>query len=324
VIPGFVVMGRMEGAHLTLRDDLKSNSENKAIQSDPRCEECLLQLSEDVIGMVGEKARVHADHIRSETKRIMAHAKRIGWTSPETANEILRLIRGVSGIADPYETVKSKEMAQAKAVFSQVKGRMGTDLRSLTNLAVLGNSLDFFRNADEALAGVAEQAGGDLVYFHDDLDRLQAFLMNDPGLVLYLTDNSGEIFFDLPLFQHIQGLAKRAVMVVKGGPALNDLTSAELDSPAIDEMRIEIMDTGTDGAGIDWRHVSKEFASLAAAADLIVAKGMANFETLFFKRLSTPVFFLFRAKCGVVADFLKAPMDGMMALWKDNDPKTIA
>ncbi len=294
------------------------DSKKKAIQSDPRCAACLLKLSEDVITMVGEKAKAHEAHIRSETKRILAHARQKGWTSPETANEILRLIRGVSGIADPYEIVKSKEMAQAKAVFSRAKGRMGNDLRSLTNLAVLGNSLDFFRTADEALADVAQQAGGDLAYFHDDLDRLQDFLMNDPGLVLYLTDNAGEIFFDLPLFQHIQGQAKKAVLVVKGGPALNDLTGAELDSAAIGGMVGETMDTGTDGAGIDWRHVSREFAALAEAADLIVAKGMANFETLYFRRLKTPLFFLFRAKCGVVADFFQAPTDGMMALWKDN------
>jgi uncharacterized protein with ATP-grasp and redox domains len=53
-------------------------------------------------------------------------------------------------------------------------------------------------------------------------------------------------------------------------------------------------------------------------ADLIVAKGMANFETVYFRELSTPVFFLFRAKCQVVADYFRAPMDGMIALWKDN------
>jgi Uncharacterized conserved protein len=40
----------------------------------------------------------------------------------------------------------------------------------------------------------------------------------------------------------------------------------------------ETMDTGTDGAGIDWRHVSPAFWDLVEKADLMVAKGMANFE----------------------------------------------
>lgn len=299
-------------------NDLKLDPRTKPLQPDPRCTNCLLKLSDDVIRMVGGKAITFQGHIRSETKKILADAEKNRWSSPETANEILRVIRKVSGVSDPYKTVKSTEMARAKSVFSEVKDQVGNDLRSFTNLAILGNSLDFFRSPDDALAGVSEQAGNDLVYFHDDLDRLRDFLSNDPGLVLYLTDNAGEVFFDLPLFQSIRSLARKAVLVVKGGPGLNDLTGAELESAAISGMFGETMDTGTDGAGVDWRHVSPAFAALVEGADLIVAKGMANFETVYFRRLSTPVFFLFRAKCHVVADYFKAPMDSMMALWKDN------
>jgi len=299
-------------------NDIKFDPRTKPLQPDPRCSNCLSELSDDVIRMVGGKALAFQEQIRSETKKILADAEKGGWPSPETANEILREIRGVSGVDDPYEKMKSLEMARAREVFSQVKHHVGNDLRSVTNLAVLGNNLDFFRSLDDALAGISEQAGNELVYFHDDLDRLQDFLVKEPGLVLYLTDNAGEVFFDLPLFQYIQNLARRTVLVVKGGPGLNDLTGAELESTAISGMFGETMDTGTDGAGIDWRHVSPAFSSLVGKADLIVAKGMANFETVYFRELSTPVFFLFRAKCQVVADYFKAPVDSMIALWKDN------
>jgi len=267
--------------------------------------------------MVGGKAIDRQKEIRVETKRILAEAEKKGWTSPETANEILRVIRGVSGIADPFNSVKRVEMAQAKSVFEEVKDRVGDDLRSLASLALLGNSFDFFRSAEDAMAGVSEQVGKEWVYFNDDLDRLHHFLLNDPGSVLYLTDNAGEIFFDLPLFQYIQTFARKTVLVPKGGPGLNDLTLEDLESAGIKGMFDEIMDTGTDGAGIDWRHVSRAFAARAERADLIVAKGMANFETVYFHHLATPVFFLFRVKCEVVADYFNAPMDSMMALWKD-------
>ena len=299
-------------------NDLKFDPRIKPLQPDPRCSNCLSELSDDVTRMVGGKALTFQEHIRSETKKILADAENNGWSSPETANEILRVIRGVSGVSDPYETVKAKEMARAESVFSEVKDQIGNDLRSFANLAILGNSLDFFRSLDDALAGISEQAGNELVYFHDDLDRLQDFLVKEPGLVLFLTDNAGEVFFDFPLFQYIQNLARRTVLVVKGGPGLNDLTGVELESVPISGMFGETMDTGTDGAGIDWRHVSPAFSALVGKADLIVAKGMANFETVYFRELSTPVFFLFRAKCQVVADYFKAPMDSMIALWKDN------
>ncbi len=302
-------------------NDLKLDPQIKPLQPDPRCTKCLANLSEDVIRMVGGKALTFEEHIRSETKKILAESEHKGWSSPETANEILRVIRKVSGVEDPYESVKATEMAQAESVFSEVKDRVPNDLRSSANLALLGNSLDFFRRTDDALAGVSEQAGNELVYFHDDLDRLQDFLVKDPGLILYLTDNSGEVFFDFPLFKYIQNRASRAVLVVKGGPGLNDLTRVELESVAIGEMFGETMDTGTDGAGIDWRHVSPAFWDLVEKADLMVAKGMANFETVYFRELSTPVFFLFRAKCHVVAEYFKAPMDSMMALWKGTDQR---
>jgi uncharacterized protein with ATP-grasp and redox domains len=312
----------MEGvirvAILGSSNDIKFDPRTKPLQPDPRCSDCLSELSDDVIRMVGGKALAFQEQIRSETKKILADPEKGGWPSPETANEILREIRGISGVDDPYEKMKSLEMARAKEVFSQVKHHVGNDLRSVTDLAVLGNNIDFFRSMDDALAGISEQAGNELVYFHDDLDRLQDFLVKEPGLVLYLTDNAGEVFFDLPLFQYIQNLALRTVLVVKGGPGLNDLTGAELESTAISGMFGETMDTGTDGAGIDWRHVSPAFSSLVGKADLIVAKGMANFETVYFRELSTPVFFLFRAKCHVVADYFKAPVDSMIALWKHN------
>jgi damage-control phosphatase, subfamily I len=299
-------------------NDLKLDPRIKPLQSHPRCTHCLAKLSEDVTRMVGGKALTFQEHIRSETKRLLTQFEQKGWSSPETANEILRVIRKVSGVADPYKSVKATEMEQAESVFSEVKDQVPNDLRSSVNLALLGNSLDFFRSADDALAGVSEQAGTELVYFHDDLDRLQDFLAKDPGLILYLTDNSGEVFFDFPLFKYIESRASRAVLVVKGGPGLNDLTGVDLESIAMGRMFGETMDTGTDGAGIDWRHVSPAFWGLVEKADLIISKGMANFETVYFRELSTPVLFLFRAKCHVVAEYFKAPMDGMMALWKDN------
>ena len=299
-------------------NDLELDPQTKPLQPDPRCTNCLTKLSEDVIRMVGGKALTFQEHIRAETKKILVESEQKGWSSPETANEILRVIRKVSGVPDPYKAVKETEIAQAESVFREVKDSVADGLRPSANLALLGNSLDFFRSSDDALADVSEQAGNDLVYFHDDLDRLRDFLAKDPGLILYLTDNSGEVFFDWPLFRYIQNRASRTVLVVKGGPGLNDLTRVDLESMSIGGMFRETRDTGTDGAGIDWRHVSPEFWDLVEKADLLVAKGMANFETVYFRAMSTPVFFLFRAKCHVVAEYFKAPMDGMMALWKDN------
>jgi uncharacterized protein with ATP-grasp and redox domains len=78
-----------------------------------------------------------------------------------------------------------------------------------------------------------------------------------------------------------------------------------------------VADTGTDGAGIDWDHVSGEFLDLLASADLIVSKGMANFESLYPRGISVPSFYLFKVKCEPIQNYIQAPAGSFLALWKE-------
>jgi len=208
-------------------------------------------------------------------------------------------------------------MSSAKEIYSHIRDQLGTDLRSCAIAAVLGNSLDFFKNPEKALAEIPTLRKTGLLFFHDDLGRLKTFLSKGPELILYLTDNAGEIYFDLPLYEHLWERARRTVLVVKGGPSLNDLTRAELKLAGLEDRFDEVADTGTDGPGIDWDHVSPEFQDLVFSADLIVSKGMANFETVYPRDLTSPCFFLFRVKCHAVQDYLKAPGDSFCAIWQD-------
>lgn len=101
------------------------------------------------------------------------------------------------------------------------------------------------------------------------------------------------------------------------GPSLNDLTRAELRLAGIADKVEEVADTGTEGAGVDWECVSKEFLDLVESADLIVSKGMANFETLYPKDLSPEILFLFKVKCEPIQDYIQAPAESFLALWRD-------
>ena len=105
--------------------------------------------------------------------------------------------------------------------------------------------------------------------------------------------------------------------MVKGGPGLNDLTRAELKAAGLDKRFEAVMDTGTDGIGIDWENVSRAFLDLIASADLVISKGMANFETLYPQDMTAPVFFMFKAKCEPIQNYVQAPADSFLALWKN-------
>jgi uncharacterized protein with ATP-grasp and redox domains len=282
----------------------------------PGCLDCLHRLVGDAADMAAPNDSGLRARAVETAKKVLDAADLSRITSPELANLAMRALASVTGVADPYAEAKEREMAKARETFEAVRPLLGNDLESLLELAALGNSLDFFLPSEETLNRVRRQVEG-FSFFKNDAEKLGAFLAQRPEVVLYLTDNSGEIFFDLPLFEHVRGLAKRTIMVVKGGPGLNDLTRAELDKAGLTPRVGRIEDTGTDGAGVDWSSVSDEFLSLLGRADLVLAKGMANLETLSSRSLPCPVFFLFKVKCRPIQDFIGAPPESYMAMWRD-------
>jgi uncharacterized protein with ATP-grasp and redox domains len=287
----------------------------------PQCVDCLMGLAQQAATQAAGEDTQFLVEARAVAREILIDAERAGLTSPEAAKQILSEIRRRSGVSDPYTEFKAKEMAQAQKVFSQLERYVGDDLRSRMSLAVLGNSLDFFKDPDEALSQIPDRIQKGLSFFHDDVARLENFLSQDPDLILYLSDNAGELYFDQSLYEYIRQRAGRTVLVVKGGPSLNDVTRADLKASTLERRFSEVADTGTDGVGIDWGHVSKEFLDLVDRADLILAKGMANFESMYPRDLPSPVFFLLKVKCQAMQDYLEAPPESYWALWYDSHLK---
>lgn len=311
-----------------MRNNSKSREGGKISQEPfqpfPQCVECLMGLAQSAANLVAEQGSRFQGDAEVAASAILVEAEKRGLTSPETANLILREIKRFSGVYDPYAQLKAQEIAFARKIFSRLEGYVGDDLRSRVRLAVLGNSLDFFKTPEEALKEIPDQIRRRLSFFHDDVDALETFLSNGPGLILYLTDNAGEIYFDLPLYEYIRERTERAVLVVKGGPSLNDLTRSDLQEARLGDKFYEVADTGTDGAGVDWGRVSKKFLNLVDAADMILAKGMANFESIYTRNLTAPAFFLFKAKCRPIQEYLNAPADSKWALWKDVNPPNVS
>lgn len=261
------------------------------------------------------------EKVEHTARKILADAGKDEWSSPLIANRILRKTRLLTGIADPYENFKAREMARAREIYTDLKDFVAENLRTRAILAVLGNSLDFFKNPEQALADIPKLFNNGFSFFFDHIDRLEVFLATKPEKVLYLTDNAGEIYFDLPLYEFLKKRCRQLYLVVKGGPSLNDLTRVELQSAGLEERFDPVADTGTDGAGIDWDNVSAEFMELFTSADLIISKGMANFETVYPKSISAPSFYLFKVKCEPVQNYIQAPVNSYLALWKQGDQK---
>ncbi|UCD80279.1 MAG: DUF89 family protein [Desulfobacterales bacterium] len=291
----------------------------KPLQPIPQCIDCLMSLAKNVVALADPENQGLIEKAERISRNVLAEAVHNESSSPQIANRILREISQLTGIADPYADFKAREMDQARKIFSQLQARVGEDLRSRVKLAALGNSLDFFKNPARALAEIPHQFDNGISFYYDNIDQLEACLAKSPQKALYLTDNAGEIYFDLPLYEYLKQCCRKIYLVVKGGPSLNDFTRVELKSAELEDKFDFVADTGSDGAGIDWENVSGEFRDLLDSADLIVSKGMANFETLYPKSISAPGFYLFKVKCEPIQNYVQAPVDSFLAIWKGGE-----
>ncbi len=124
---------------------------------------------------------------------------------------------------------------------------------------------------------------------------------------MYLADNAGEIAFDRLLIEQI--LPERVTVVVRGAPVINDATPIDALTVGLDRV-VAVIDNGSDAPGTILTDCNQELRDRFANADLIVAKGQGNFETL--SNELGNIFFLFKVKCLVIADLVHQPIGTQM------------
>lgn len=218
-----------------------------------------------------------------------------------------RVIRETAQNPDPFKKVKEGELALSVRVVSGISLSVNDDWTSLFRLSALGNSVDFFRD----LATVAAEMRMPVAFY---VDEIPAFIERLAGVrcLLFLTDNAGECYFDLPLFRRLAAVVEEVVYVVKGAPVQNDLTLADLEASGLREAFGRVETTGTDSPGLDLEAASPAFRTLYERADLILAKGMGYFES-FSEMNDGRVFHLLKAKCRPVAAALGVPQGSFVA-----------
>jgi len=109
--------------------------------------------------------------------------------------------------------------------------------------------------------------------------------------------------FDRVLADALKPLNKEIIAVVKGGAFQNDITIREARDAGLYESFNEVISTGTDAASIFLDEVSVEVLKLIERSDIIVSKGMANYEYLtdIEHILRKTVLYLLIAKCEPIA-----------------------
>ena len=132
-------------------------------------------------------------------------------------------------------------------------------------------------------------------YLRDMLERLRRRVQETKS-ILYLADNAGEIVFDRLLIEQLP--RDRVTVAVKGGPVINDATREDAEAAGLIDL-VEVIDNGSDAPGTILEQCSPSFQRRFAEADLVIAKGQGNYETL--NDVPREVFFLLKVKCPVIA-----------------------
>lgn len=261
------------------------------------CIPCIVRQALESARFVSVDPALHEQLLR----HILALLARMDMTLPPpfVGQIIHRELHRITGVDDPYREAKERFnhlAAEMLPWLRQMIDRSSDPLFLAARIAIAGNIIDLGINGalSEAEAGrsmeeaLTQPLNGDWELLRSEIPQAKR--------VLYIADNAGEIFFDRLLIERLP--LERVTLAVRGRPILNDATREDARCAGLDAM-VAVIDNGSDAPGTILADCSTGFVRTFKAADLILAKGQGNFETL--SEELAPIFFLFKAKCPVIA-----------------------
>ncbi len=281
----------------------------------PICPACLLSRAymesmfvtddeELIFKAVGVALKVLAE--RYFTRGINAHI----------ATEMHRKVYEVLGVEDPYKEVKERANRVAMENLPIIKAfvKNQEDIFKASAIAsIIANTFDYgvmghkVEDEDFLTFFIREFKKGLRI---NDLDEIRELCR---GKVVYLTDNCGEIVIDTLFMDEIKKICERLTVVVRGKPIISDATLEDALAVGVDKIADEILTNGKGAIGIIEEELPPETLERLESADIIIAKGMANYESLSESRFK-PIAFLLKAKCEPIARDIGVNVGDMVAM----------
>ena len=229
--------------------------------------------------------------------------------------EVHRILKRISGIEIPFKERRDKcnqlGIQMAEKIALEAEGLEESErFLFLVNWAIASNHLDFrtvgtgygFQMAEiieELRACLSEGL---------KIDRRAEILRTakSSSKILYIHDNVGEIAFDKLLIKELRRYGASVTSALRGGPITSDATMEDGETVGLQEAASEIILAGPDTLGISLDEMSEELKRGLQTADLVIAKGQANYYALTEYRSKVPgkIAYLFRTKCEIVSNDL--------------------
>ena len=275
------------------------------------CFDCLLSRVklECALCGAGEEKTIETE---GECTALLEEIRNDPLSHPQIASRVHRRAYEILGKKDPFAALKQQGNRQAREVCNKVRGTLHT-FRDHVLASVIGNTFDYGVKGhtvsdDFSLFFEAEYGKGLTV---DDTDAILPLCER----VVYLTDNCGEIVFDRLLIKYMKSAGSHVTLAVKDAPILNDATLPDVWDLNLDFIVDSLTTTGGGAEiGICRENMPDDLCEALKQCTIIIAKGMANYESLSEMDGLPPVAYLLAAKCRPVADEIGVPVGSKIAM----------
>ena len=227
---------------------------------------------------------------------------------PEMGREIYNLVGKISGVKDPFKEIKENSNKLALKLYPKLKQEINNSedrLLAAVRLSIIGNLIDYgVKNSLNVEEEINYLFQGNIIVYNENSETTFKYkkfkeALNKANSIIYLADNAGEVVFDRLLIEElVKELGKEVIYVVKDKPIINDALMEDALFCGINKVA-KVISSGSDAPGTLLKYCSPEFIRIYQKAELIISKGQGNYESL--SEEDKSIFFLFRAKCPVIA-----------------------
>lgn len=271
----------------------------------PECVPCLIGR---VLFETKEVEGSKATETMKVASRMLGELFGPGACSAAVATKVHEEIYRILGTDDPYKDLKRRSNEISLELYREAE-RFVEDsddpFRAALLCSVVGNVLDFGIGTEYDSPELLKSEFRNLLdqgLGHDDTSEVRAILEHSEEVV-YLVDNCGEVVLDRLALKEIAKYGARTVLVVKEKPILTDVTMADIAGLGMESIVDDIVEAPGFAVGVGIEALRGAFGERLRKADLVIAKGMANYEALSETDIG-PVAYLLRTKCDPVADSL--------------------
>lgn len=279
-----------------------------------KCLPCLVNQVVKVAEMTGASNR------EVLFQRVFEYLSKVDFnkTNPEVIGETFRLIKEHIGNDDPYLEIRN----YYNELFLKMEAEFEDRIESTTNpleeaikYAILGNIIDFnpIHTSDMGdIMGYFNNVEEQVLAINDSRELIEA--IKNGKCLLYLGDNCGEICLDKILIKKIKAINPQIEIYfgTRGAAVVNDSVATDAYVVGIHKYA-KVVSNGDGSLGTVLSRTSETFNKIYDEADVIIAKGQANYESLSEEQYKN-IYFMLMVKCEVISKYIGVPQKSMICM----------